>query len=87
MFQRLCLLVGWLVGQSEMLSFYNLNGTYDNLLGLVCLCWPLGRLLEAQIFVDAYGTQNIIHLPQKPHNFKENDLGSIPALRTKHIGM
>ena len=32
--------------------------------------WWLGRLLEAQIFFDAYGTQSIIHLPEKPHSFK-----------------
>ena len=45
----------------------------------------MGRLLGAQIFFDAYGTQNIIYLPHKPQNFKENDLRSIPALRTKHL--
>ena len=47
----------------------------------------MGRLLEAQFFLDVYGTQNVIHSPQKPHNFKENDPRLILALRTKDIGM
>ena len=53
--------------------------------GRVIGVWKLGRLLGAQFFFDAYGTQNIIYLPHKPQNFKENDLRSIPALRTKHL--
>ena len=54
-------------GYCRLMEILNLCSTLTD----ICL---MGRLLGVEIFVGTSPAQNLVHYPQKPHSFNENDL-------------